>query len=322
MELCTDYHFLQALVYVKYFINIGLIVIPVILLVVGSYDCFKVLMSGKAEDAKAKALLFAKRICAVLIIMLLPEFLTTFTKLIGNEWIMKEANLCFDAATKDNVDNLRSLALNNAKNSINSSLQDYTAEYQLQLYENSQGVSSSTASATGSGSFAKYELNEEQLELLALVAINEQGSLEGAAAEASLMANLFELQGGSFGEGAQGLVNYVQQSGWFASASFTRKNEVSDELKRVISAVLVEGKRTLPGYINEHDYNPTPGASGDISSVDGPVPYVAFESVLHNRFGSTYTFYSYPTSGSDPFGYTSEDARTRIGDDCYNFEDL
>ncbi len=60
--------------------------------------------------------------------------------------------------------------------------------------------------------FTKYELTDHQLTGLAAVAFSEQGTLRGAAAEASLMANLFELhEKGSYkgATGGTGLFNYV-----------------------------------------------------------------------------------------------------------------
>lgn len=62
----------------------------------------------------------------------------------------------------------------------------------------SAGSSSSSSmafSAVGedNGNFTKYNLNDYQLSQMTFIAYREQGSDEGAAAEASLMANLFEI---------------------------------------------------------------------------------------------------------------------------------
>ena len=73
------------------------------------------------------------------------------------------------------------------------------------------GVTSSSNMPTESP-FTKYELTDHQLTGLAAVAFSEQGTLRGAAAEASLMANLFELQEkGSYkgATGGTGLFNFV-----------------------------------------------------------------------------------------------------------------
>lgn len=172
--------------------------------------------------------------------------------------------------------------------------------------------------------FPKYDLTEEQLKGIASQAYHEQGTPKGAAAEASLMANRFELYGSSYGSGADGLYNYVRESGWFAHS---KKNMDSyDAPEAVVEAVrdvLVNGKRTLPGYIDEHDL------VNDLTSVttDGKAinksdrdAYEANKTIIKNKYGSTYTFYSFPDTNSDPFGYTSEDNRTEIGDFHYDFD--
>ena len=49
--------------------------------------------------------------------------------------------------------------------------------------------------------------------------------------------------------------------------------------------------------------------------------YVKNKTVMKNRYGATYTFYCFPTSKSDPFGYTSEAKRQEIGDFCYEYSE-
>ena len=95
------------------------------------------------------------------------------------------------------------------------------------------------------------------------------------------------------------------------------------ELAKII---LVQGKRTLPGYVDEHDY------LGDIADVtnDGvsinkndPNQYEQFKSIIHqgSSVGSgQWTYYCHPTPQSDPFGYTSEERRAQIGEFYYDFD--
>ena len=200
------------------------------------------------------------------------------------------------------------------------------------------GTSTNTSSnyCGGEGIFPghKYtDLTEDQLRQLAAVCIREQGSIEGAKFEASLMANLFELNGGSK---YPTIYDYVQRSGWFGSNGFrnTQVSSVSDELLNAVKDVLVNGNRILPHYVNEHDCwdcnssNPCGnGNRGDICYIekDGVKyenmfaimdhnNYIPDKTVVHNTFGSTYTFYAFPPEAgkySDPFGYT-EAAKTKI----------
>ena len=159
----------------------------------------------------------------------------------------------------------------------------------------------------------KYNLSDSELAGLAGIAYKEQGSPEGAKAEASLMANKYELDNSS-----KTLYNYVNDSGWWASASkgsTTNNKEVLDAVKDA----LVNGNRSFPSYVNEHDCiscgtygfdiiklvvgNKTYTSSEDLLNHDN---YKKDQTVIYNKYGSKYTFYSFPTKGSDPFGYTSK----------------
>ena len=187
---------------------------------------------------------------------------------------------------------------------------------------------------SGYSNFSKYAASDENVLQIARLAYREQGSVEGAAAEASLLANLFELRGSSYGTGVEGLINYAKNSGWFGddAASTMASGSVPDEVVAAVRKVIVEGKRTLPSYVDEHDCwycNDrdfcSDGKKGDICSVknDGKSEKIDDRSVykqdvtkIHNVYGSTYTFYTFPTSTSDPFGYTSKSIKDSKGD-CY-----
>jgi len=148
----------------------------------------------------------------------------------------------------------------------------------------------------------------------------EQSSAIGAAAEASLMANRFELYGSKFGSGATGLYNYIRNSGWWASSK-NHMDNVSGLTSSVLSAVrdvLVSGKRTLPKYVDEHDCIYCGSYGYDIVKIitDGNIitaknelvdhsNYIKDRTIIYNKYGAVYTFYTFPTEKSDPFGYTS-----------------
>lgn len=183
----------------------------------------------------------------------------------------------------------------------------------------------------GEGIFpgTKYtDLTEDQLKTLTAVCIREQGEdIEGVKFEASLMANLFELRRNGEG-GATGLYNYVNNGGWFGSPGFHNINlsRVTDELKTAVKEVLVDGNRVLPPYVNEHDCwfcnsrnTCSNGNLGDICylEIDGQRyndklfikdknNYITDKTVIHNVYSSVYTFYAFPPSGGDPFGYTAD----------------
>lgn len=162
------------------------------------------------------------------------------------------------------------------------------------------------AASLNTDTWTKYALTSSQLLGITRLCYQEQGSLAGAAAEASLMANLLELyHTGSYGTTGTSLYNYVRNGKWFARAAhFMDAGKLpsnADDYISVIRQVLVEGKRTLPLYIDEHD------CWSDIRSITGTASdgtCISGKTQITNKFSSVYTFYSYPADGSDPFGYT------------------
>lgn len=180
---------------------------------------------------------------------------------------------------------------------------------------------------------AQYSFNEDQLKRLWWAASAEQGTFEGRQTELSIFANVYESEGGEPGNN-DGLINKVVQryhggGGWFASST-GRAYETgcspwecyptpNAEEMAAAKDILNNGNRTLPPEVNEHD------SVIDIASVsnDGvsfspynKAQYKSGVTIIHNRFGSTYTFFQWANGekecGSghntcgDPFGYTGE----------------
>ena len=155
--------------------------------------------------------------------------------------------------------------------------------------------------------FKKYDLTETQLKKLARLCVQEQGSVAGVKAEASLMANLLETSDSrkkKYGTDGTGLFNWVRNGGWFYRAAYFMDNgSIGSKYIEAVRDVLVSGNRTLPQYVDEHD------CFADIKSIStGSIrnrsDYIKGETIIKNKMGSTYTFYCFPASGSDPFGYT------------------
>ena len=155
--------------------------------------------------------------------------------------------------------------------------------------------------------FKKYKLTETQLQKLANLCVQEQGSINGVKAEASLMANLLETsetRQKKYGTNGSGLYKWVREGGWFYRAAyFMDGSKVGKKYVDAVRDVLVNGNRTLPQYVDEHD------CFSDISYIStGAIRdrscYIKDVTVIKNKMGSKYTFYCFPSSGSDPFGYT------------------
>ena len=187
----------------------------------------------------------------------------------------------------------------------------------------------------GTANFTKYELTEEQLRGLTNVCIAEEGgTVEGIAAAASVIANIFELtyKGTWNGQtGGQALYDCVRNSGWFGLPGQNKDSAIAymegrtswgetisanQQQIEVVRKVLIQGMRTVPGYIDEYDSWSGKDYSIDTGSVSNTKDYIPFKTKITNDYGSTYTFYGFPAE--DPFGYTSEENRSRIGDAHYD----
>ena len=161
--------------------------------------------------------------------------------------------------------------------------------------------------------YKKYKLTNTQLQKIANLCVQEQGSINGVKAEASLMANLLETspsRQAKYGSDGAGLYNYVRNGGWFYRAAFFMDGpKVGKKYVDAVKDVLVEGNRTLPQYVDEHDcFSDIQSIStgGVAGAIRDRSDYVKDKTVIKNKMGSTYTFYCFPASGSDPFGYTAE----------------
>jgi len=157
--------------------------------------------------------------------------------------------------------------------------------------------------------FKKYKLTETQLKKIARLCVQEQGSVAGVKAEASLMANQLETSPArqkTYGTSGTALYNWVRNGKWFYRSEYYMDNgTVASKYIEAVRDVLIKGNRTLPQYVDEHD------CFSDIKSIStGNIKdrsaYIKNKTVVKNKMGSTWTFYCFPSSGSDPFGYTKE----------------
>ena len=146
----------------------------------------------------------------------------------------------------------------------------------------------------------------------------EQGSLEGAAAELSLLLNLFERRHPDAGDvSIQEVAKWATECGWFAHASRRWEKIASPEYIAVAKNVL-GGNRVLPSNIVEHDcredlaYIETNGVKYSPYDNDKYVSgvTVVYQAPVHEHNGRKFgfrkpthwIFYSFPAAKSDPFG--------------------
>ena len=167
------------------------------------------------------------------------------------------------------------------------------------------------------GDFPKYtDLSDSQKKFIAGVASAEQDSSDIAAQriEISQMANLNEVEKGRSNK-ASDLIKTLN-SGWYAKASLNKANrgQYSSQALTAVDEVLVQGKRTIPRHVTEHDFY------GDIANINLNPSSSAGKAnrknlkrgdTIKNKMKSTYQFWTFAgkngAEGSgDPFGSKSE----------------
>ena len=171
-------------------------------------------------------------------------------------------------------------------------------------------------SETSDGKFLgqKYKLSEKELKDIAKICQAEQGTPGGAAKEASLMANKYELLSKDSKYKNKGLHYYVLNCDWWAPAKKGTYSSVKlkPNVLEAVRKVLVDGQRVFPLYIDDHDW------LGDISriTVNGKSYsgrdnlrnrklYVQDKTRIYNIYGSVYIYWTHAHGGkdADPFGY-------------------
>ena len=164
---------------------------------------------------------------------------------------------------------------------------------------------------------------EECYNFFAVLGRAEQGSLDGATAELSLLLNLFESRHPDAGDvSIQEVAKWATECGWFAHASRRWEKTATPEYLAVARNVL-GGNRVLPPNIVEHDcredlaYIETNGVRYSPYQSDKYVSgvTVVYQAPVHEhnsrKFGfrhpSHWIFYSFPAAKSDPFGYLCDE---------------
>ena len=318
LDACTSSSVLKTILFIETLLKYISYIIPIGLIVIVTIDFSKAVISMDEKEMNKNVKIVVKRIIYAMFFFFVPLIGKFAVNMVSNT-AMSDYSICLT-----NTGNIAYYeALEAAKKKIEeektkewyASL-DNDATYKQAIWKLSKNQNGSSDGITNGQT---YQLTDAQLNLLAAVANREQGSVDGGAAEASLMANLFELNGGSkYGTGADGLVNYVRTSGWFGNSTDSAPTAPQD-IKDAVKKVLVLGQRTLPLYVDEHDcwycnnkQYCSNGIQGDICTVNGSSSsitdrssYIRDKSVITSVYGATYTFYTFPAPDSDPFGYTA-----------------
>ena len=93
-DVCASDTMQNVMSLVKLIMNVICIVVPIILIVLGSLDLFKAVTAGKEEDIKKKQKALITRLIAGVLVFLVPTIVKVLMSLIGSDaW-----EECWDSA--------------------------------------------------------------------------------------------------------------------------------------------------------------------------------------------------------------------------------
>lgn len=153
-----------------------------------------------------------------------------------------------------------------------------------------------------------YDLAPDKLKGIANLCKQEQGSWQGAAAEATLASNILRTSSTYKAKFGNDIYSFMRNSGWFSRAAYWMDNgDAGNDYVSIVRDVLVNGYFTLPIYVNEHDcFSDILWAKNGDEPIDkrNRSEYIPHLTRIRNKYGSEYTFFAFPAPNSDPFGYT------------------
>jgi len=332
-SLCETSGFLKALEMIRAIIKLTVVMVPLFLIIKSIIDIGKTLIMGYPEELLVQFVTVLKRLGICVLVFFTPYFGRMFISVLEDitSPFSHHYNTCIE-----NIDNisyyeeLEEMERQEKEEDFDKKVTEEKEEIQKREFEITltsatafdTNVSATTPTSADGTTFVgqRYDLSDSELKGIAYLCQKEQGSAAGAAAEASLMANRYELFGSRYGTDAHGLYNYVRNVGWWHNAAsyMSQGSNVNADVLASVKQVIVLGARTLPNYVDEHDCIKCGRYGYDIKklNVDGKIVtdhsglldksnYIQGKTIIYNRYDAIYTFWSFPTETSDPFGYTS-----------------
>lgn len=97
VEPCSDTTMLQVMGIVRFIMRVICIIVPIVMIVLGTIDLFKAVTAGKEEDIKKKQKALITRLIAGILVFLVPTIVTVLFNLIGfGDW-----KTCWNNASDD-----------------------------------------------------------------------------------------------------------------------------------------------------------------------------------------------------------------------------
>lgn len=87
LDVCTDETLLRVMGIVKLVMKVICIIVPIVLIVLGTLDLFKAVTAGKDEEIKKKQKALITRLVAGVLVFLVPTIVTVLFNLLGyKDW--------------------------------------------------------------------------------------------------------------------------------------------------------------------------------------------------------------------------------------------
>ena len=354
--ICENPFVLKILLFIGKLVKICYLVIPIGLVIFFSFDFFKGIINQ--EEADKQIVFSLKKIINVVALFLVPTFVSIFMKFISNiEFLDINYKTCLANTSnityyEEKYESLIKLEEEKRAEEIEKQLADYeyykTLDRRKKMFVkynekkdndggNNTGGNTYNPDAVFTGQ--TYNLTDEQVQRLAAICYGEKGNnVKAVAAEATMMANIYEDRGNKNYSLYDWALLPVGDGGWYASSSRDSSNiaKVTDELFNAVKDVLVNGNRTLPLYIDDHDClfcddsTCSNGNRGDVCYLDTNGTIFSDESQLKDRYNSTiyipnktkvytlsklrnsvaseryFVFYTFVSDNSGPVGYTEK----------------
>lgn len=348
-DVCENPNILSSIYIISRIVTMLYYLVPILLVIMLIIDLGKNIVVNGNEIGKNTSMI-VKRVISAMIFFMVPTIINTTLDFVvlDNEDLSQKWESCLENSQNITYYKRKYQLL---KEKDDAEFKEKRKKYYMKI---SQKHSTATITkrpepvittdggdgeiSTGNFNGQTYNLDDETIRKLVSKAITEQGNdVTGVGFELSLMANLYELQGRKYGS----ILNYVMNSGWFGNAAAYMNGNPGPELMAVGRDVLVNGNRTLPLYVNEHDcwfcHNYADryqycsnGNLGDIcwiqndgkqmsdrGSITNRSNYIRDKTIIKSVYytvpNSYYIFYVFAPNGGDPFGYTPEAKRAVTG---------
>lgn len=109
-DICGDATMKDVMALVQLVMKVICILVPIVMIVLGTFDLFKAVTAGKEEDIKKKQKALITRLIAGVLVFLVPTIVSLLTSLMGTE----DWKACWNAE-KGDASNLFKGTVNNTK---------------------------------------------------------------------------------------------------------------------------------------------------------------------------------------------------------------